>query len=239
MVKIESHYPHERKENSQDLFERGIRSALNTYKVPEQAFEHDPNLSIRSTVQLLHQYQIVPEFTDDPEKLLFAVAVGDSLLHQIDPERIQSRHAVLKAVAVGKNGEKKYTTQSGLVNTLATLGDKNALWYHPEFADELTWKDTELSVEDFITEYGSDYLTDEARKKIKSWKKSSVLHTVRTNLGITKRTEHEVHVAVVNLDQWQVNEKMIGGAFYAPWMKTIVLPKDLYGFDHEYAHSQG
>ncbi|MEK7571583.1 MAG: hypothetical protein AAB553_04885 [Patescibacteria group bacterium] len=214
------------------LFKRHLLNATTIYSI------QDNPQRIEYATNLLLAYRMDSNFGKDPEQAIFALAIADRLMRRPD-ERVKKRLAgILKLIAVGKTDQGDYTTQSGFVDTLATNDDEEKS-YHPERVHEVTWREQAYTDEEYTTQFIDQEGTEEAREALKNWGQTSLLHTVRDNLGITPENEDLPRIVVLIKESRQIDNEMDGGAYYLPRSHRIVLPRNYEDYvEHEYAHSQ-
>jgi len=240
MTEISRYSPREIAEQRRKTNERSIRGALNTYALTEKAFGNNPDLIISQTVGLLDYYAMSSEFTSDPEKLLFSTAVANQLLSEPDLTKQRGLHSIIKLIAIGTTFDGKGETQSSRVKIASQSGNPEGRLFDPEHIDEVVWHEGQPDIIKYSDEWKDPDLSRKAQNSMKRWGRNTALDTVRKNLGITKRKEHDYDVFVLKKTDKQMSNDLGARAISIPDRGRIILPKTYkVSQEHEYGHTQG
>jgi hypothetical protein len=226
-------------EQKKTAFEGRMRQSLQDHGLTEAVFTNSAERVITRAQELLETHHMDPHFGDDPEQMIFAVAIADKLEQQTDPQEREALDTVLKLVAVGPTDRYTYTTQSKIVETLANQGEPQALWLHPHYYDQ-TWHSTKARLEQPLLQNKDVRLTQQANQLANHWGPRSLLHHVRQQQTISQFTEKPFTI-IVSADTGAAFQQQVSAqAFYKPTTRTIVLPRDYtkQDLEHEYSHSQ-
>lgn len=170
-----------------------------------------------------------------------------SLAHKWNSKiNFREKHSLLntlKLVATGMQENQKYGTYSGYVKKLSLKNTPSGTMYDPEAYMNNTHTEYHSYLKKFITENTDIALTNKTKSKVNEWGENSVLHHVRTFLGITQNIELPFDIIVVKQSYEELMHGKVGfAAFYttAPGKPTIVLGSNYEKgmIEHEYAHSQ-
>src|SRR6266542_5176321 len=83
------------------LYKEGLRGAIDNYELPRKVFTQGQDRVIAGTVRILATYDIDPVFCDEPERNLFALAIGDQFFRGArNVDRLKNALNMLKVVAV-------------------------------------------------------------------------------------------------------------------------------------------
>lgn len=242
----------ERKPN----YENGVRSVVETYSIPDNAFRHGKEEIIGGAVRLLSGYDVDPLFLDEPERNLFALAISDAWLSTESITEKKRLLDILKLVSTGIKEDKSFASLSGKVRVLSEHGSARGTMFDPEFTTRNSQDKVQGQrqagnshseyislVQQYIEENKDDEQTRRVKDILTDWGEKSKMSKVREKLKVSKDREKSFNVFVLNKKAQQMYDDLGYTSLYisSDTSFTIVFNHDWEQADsleHEYAHSQ-
>lgn len=224
------------------LYEDSLRSTIYHYKIPKKVFTQSQEKVIAGTVRILSTYDMDESFCDDPEKNLFALAVGDQFFRSArTTTSLKKALSILKVVAVDEQ-EKK--TLSGYVESLAGKDKKRGTLFTPRHIQSGEGLGYYERIAAYIDTNEDRYLSGELSYAMSKWGAGSLLHDCRTDLKITPDTENFFYAATLKKTSDEIADDLGFVAYTSDHREvaTIAVGRDWtkrpHYVVHEYLHGQ-
>ncbi len=219
-------------------FQNSLVYTSHLYDIPQTSLNNSPSTVSDVTMRLLEGYDMDPSFGDDPEKCLFALAIGNEWITATYNER-KSLLDVLKVIAYD---EPENENLSGKVRDLSIMDISRGLYFDPIALGQgkVSWDDErDLPYEEYDSIYRNAHLSEKIAEEFRS--SDSLLQDVRNRLGLNTETETPYKVTVLNKTSSEMDSD-VGGAAWCFLDKEceIVLARNFTKSqaEHEYAHTQ-
>lgn len=213
-----------------------LRSTVDQYQLDQSNFQNDLQDVYEGAARFLQQYEVSNKFLQNPEKLLFTLAITDEWLSSTSLNEKKGLLDVFKIVAIDENSEPPVNT-SARINRLADKGYDFAADFVPE-EDNLNYE----GIREYVKHTADIELTNALLREVEKWDENSILYTVRQKANITPETEIPFELHVLTKKSHELQNIYGYPAFYFEHNQqmVIVLPEDyeLSEFEHEYMHAQ-
>lgn len=219
--------------------QKSFSCALELYNLKN---EKKISLLLPVVSELLDDYQIDPLFFNHPERNLFLLAIASQWIKKSNMYEKNALLNTLKLVATGVDTSHHYTSLSGYVRKLSLNKSEAGLLYDPQ-AYTNTHCSYHCSLKTFLENNYDKEQTQRVQMLVEDWSDHSLLHHVRSFLGVTEKTEKKFQIIVLKQTYQELTHGAIGyAACYttALGVPTIVLASNFETgmLEHEYAHSQ-
>lgn len=224
------------------VYEEGLRRAIDSYKLPRKVFTGSQDRVIKGTIRILTAYDMDPKFCDDPEKNLFALAIGDQFFRSArNAERLKNALNMLKVVAVD---ERENRTLSGYIRSLAERNEPRGTLFDPKHPEANLDQNYYQRIARYIDLNEDTRLSQELAALLGDRGTKSLLCDCRTDLSITPDNEDPYQVSVLSKTTQQIEDDLGFQAYTSDHREvtTIVVGSDWNKRPatviHEYLHTQ-
>lgn len=219
-----------------------LSKLFDQYKVPEDLLKISKEDLIIKSISLLGRYDVNLDFTKDPEKSIFILAIADSWSRTSSTREKKALLEIMKLLMI-----KGTEIASEYIKFLCKKDAKSVSVINPNSKEGHPVNSFVQEVYEFVMANLDSQKTEKMNSFInkKSWEDADdpILMQARKKLNITKETERPFKIIVLNKSKKDI-EKMTGGAAFVMTrngQKTLVLGSeeaDLNIISHEYAHTQ-
>ncbi len=222
------------------LYYEGIEQVLSKYEIDGEAFSHPKDKVIENAIRILNGYEIQPRFLEDPEKVLFALAIADSWDKDLPIEEKKALLTCFKLISVDSSDSGTNISTSDKILRLSDRENSSAELFDP--SKPTLQKEMVKDVLNLMNTDTNIGLTADLQEQMRDMSDNGLLYGVRKRLGIQK--EEPFEICVLNIKMQELIDK-----FGFPLMnltirnrKILILGSDVDYYyksvQHEYIHSQ-
>lgn len=237
-------------------YEGGVRSAIDTYSIPDRSFRNGKEETIKGAVRLLSGYDVDPLFLKAPERNLFALAVSDAWLSTNSITEKKKLLDILKLVSTGVTKDNRFGTLSGKVMVMSEHGIARGTMFDPEYTTRNSQDKVQRQkqtgnthseyislLQNYVEENKDEAQTEKVKSLLTDWGEDAKMTAVRKKLKVTREKERPFTVLVLNKNARQMLDDVGYTSLYISSDTSFTLVfnhdwKQADSLEHEYAHSQ-